>query len=151
MFANLTQKHKKSMHQIKYLTCQILRITSCIRDKDFLDKFDNLGNIPKYYYKKALFPVFCYDWNKIAEFAGFCSNHLYAHMVDWLWKKQKTIKSNLFWIRIYIWSNLTKIFWKLSNFHHIIGTRNISLICSGVRIEMSGQKWFSPILKKRPT
>ena len=111
-------------------------------------KLDNLRNIPKYYYKKALFTAFCYDWNKIAEFAGFCSNHLYAHMVDWLWKKQKTIKSKHFWIRIYTWSNLTKISWKLSDFHHIIGARNILLICSGMRIEMSVQKWFSPILKK---
>ena len=143
------------MHQIKkYLTCQIMRITSCISDKNFLALinanliiFEIYRNIM--YYKKALFTAFCYDWNKIAEFAGFCSNHLYAHMVDWLWKKQKTIKSNHFWICIYTWSNLTKNFWKLSDFHHINGARNISLICSGMKIEMSLQMWFSPILEKK--
>ena len=131
---------------------QIMRITSCISDKKILDLMNaNLIIFETYRNTttKKLF-LLCFVMTEtrllnLQDSAQIIFTHIWLTGYE---KKQKTIKSNLFWIRIDICSNLSKISWKLSDFHHIIGARNISLICSGMRIEMSVQKWFSPILKK---
>ena len=129
-----------------------MRIKSCISDKKFLDLmnanliiFETYQNITT---KKLFLLRFVMTETRLLNLQD-SAQIIFTHI--WLTgyeKKEKAIKSNHFWIRIYIWSNLTKISWKLSDFHHIIGARNISLICSGMRIEISVQKWFSPILKK---